>query len=190
MSANTDGVVLTAGKALERKAEQVAWDWMLDTSYTLERTDYSVLASRDVNNYVAVKPDGSAKGKGCFAEAGLAKNPDCLIVYDAVKAAIAKGTPVDKTILSCKDVTRFVSVRKVTGGATWQGSYLGKTVRFYYSTEVASDCCITYTTNNNRVPKSAGSKPLMDLPASFPADVDHAVYIEAAEKLLCEVGYA
>ncbi len=190
VSANTDGVVLHGPDSLGNVAEQVAWEWMLDTSYTLERTDYSALASRDVNNYLAVKPDGSVKGKGCFASTGLAKNPDGQIVYRAVMDAIARGVPIEQTIQDCQDVRQFVSVRKVAGGAVWRGDYLGKTVRFYYSTSVPSDCCIEYKTNGNRVPKSAGAKPLMDLPQALPSDIDYHVYIEAAEKLLCEVGYA
>ena len=190
VSANTDGVVLHGHKSLEREAERVAWDWMLDTSYTLERTDYSVLASRDVNNYLAVKPDGEIKGKGCFADSGLMKNPENQIVYDAVKSFIATGCPIEKTIRQCDDVCRFLTVRKVTGGAEWNGEHVGKTVRFYYANSVPHDRCIVYSKNGNRVPKSAGSKPLMDLPDALPDDIDYRVYIEAAEKLLCEVGYA
>lgn len=61
-------------------------------------------------------------------------------------------------------------------------------MRFYYSTEAADDECIHYAKNSNRVPKSAGAKPLMDLPDSFPNDVNYSAYITEAEKLLCEVG--
>lgn len=189
VSANTDGVVLYAPKSLEDQAEHVAWDWMMDTSYTLERTDYSVIASRDVNNYVAVCPNGSIKGKGCFAQTGLSKNPDGQIVYDAVKAAIAVGTPIEKTIVDSRDIALFATVRRVAGGAEWGGKPLGRAVRFYYSTSVPSDQCIRYQKNGNIVPKSAGAMPIMDLPEGFPEDVDYRVYIDAAEKMLCEVGY-
>jgi hypothetical protein len=189
VSANTDGVVLHGNRSLSSETERVAWDWMLDTSYTLERTEYSVLASRDVNNYLAVKPDGSVKGKGCFAETGLMKNPEHQIVHDAVKHHVAKGTPIEQTIMGCLDVTKFLTVRKVTGGAIWDGEHVGKTVRFYYANSVPHDRCILYAKNGNRVPKSAGSKPLMDLPDGLPNDIDYAVYIEAAEKLISEIGY-
>jgi hypothetical protein len=165
------------------------WDWMLDTSYPLERTDYAAIASRDVNNYIAVKHDGTTKGKGCFASGGLQKNPDQVIVYEAVAAYIATGEPIDKTITQCGDITKFCTVRQVKGGAKWRGEQLGKAVRFYISTSVASDECIHYNLNNNRVPKSAGARPLMQLPDTFPDDVCYRSYLVAAEKLLCEVGY-
>ena len=188
-SANTDGIVCHCPKKLERKMEQVAFDWMLDTSYELERSDYKALASRDVNSYIAVKVDGGAKGKGCFAGQGLAKNPDLPIVYKAVAKRIADGTPAEQTIKTCEDISQFVTVRRVQGGAVWRGEYVGKAVRFYYSRDVASDECIHYAKNSNRVPKSAGAKPLMELPATMPSDVDYNAYIVEAEKLLCEVGY-
>ena len=189
ISANTDGIVLHHTKTKQPDVDAIMWEWMLDTSYTLERTDYLAIASRDVNNYVAVKLDGSTKGKGCFAPDGLQKNPDQPIVYDAVAAYIANGTPIAKTVTECRDICRFCTVRRVQGGAKWRGQLLGKAVRFYLSTSVASDECIHYATNSNRVPKSAGAMPLMDLPEQFPGDVDYQAYLVAAEKLLCEVGY-
>jgi hypothetical protein len=188
-SANTDGIVVHHKKTLTDTVLGITWEWMLDTSYTLERTDYVAIASRDVNNYVAVKPDGSSKGKGCFASGGLQKNPDQPIIYDAVAAYIATGEPISKTITQCRDITKFCTVRQVKGGAKWRGELLGKAVRFYLSTSAASDECIHYNINNNRVPKSAGAKPLMQLPDTFPDDVCYRSYLVAAEKLLCEVGY-
>lgn len=189
VSANTDGIVIHHKKDLLSAVQQIMWDWMLDTSYSLERTDYAAIASRDVNNYVAVKHDGTAKGKGCFASGGLQKNPDQIIVYEAVAAYIATGEPIDKTITQCGDITKFCTVRQVKGGAKWRGELLGKAVRFYLATSTASEECIHYSINNNRVPKSAGARPLMQLPDTFPADVDYRAYLVAAEKLLCEVGY-
>ena len=190
VSANTDGAVIWCDHTAERLVEEAAWEWMLDTSYDLERTDYLRLASRDVNNYVAVKPDGSTKGKGCFADTTLMKNPDRNIVAKSVAERIANGTPIDETVKRCVDLREFVTVRTVRGGATWNGEALGKAVRFYSSRSVPEDQCIHYATNGNRVPRSAGCMPVMDLPDEFPNDVDYDSYIVDAEKLLAEVGGA
>jgi hypothetical protein len=189
ISANTDGIVVCHSTAQADVVDEITFDWMLDTSYQLERTAYSVIASRDVNNYVAVRTDGKIKGKGIFAPASLAKNPDGQIIYTAVAQHIAKGTPIEETIHGCTDLTQFVTIRRVQGGAMWRHERLGKAVRFYHSTTVLPDECIHYATNNNRVPNSGGAKPVMEF-CGFPNDVNYAVYIKAAQELLQEVGYA
>jgi hypothetical protein len=190
VSANTDGVVVLYKKELEQNIAAVAWDWMLDTSFQLEESRYRALASRDVNSYVAIKLDGSVKCKGVFASGGLAKNPDREIIYDAVVQHIANGTAIETTIRACTDIKKFLILRKVNGGGVWRGQYLGRAVRFYLSTSVPQNECIQYSTNSNRVPKSSGAMPVMELPKTFPTDVDYASYIYAAKDLLGEVGYA
>lgn len=190
MSANTDGIVVCCRKDQERDVMIQAFDWELETSYTLERTDYKVLASRDVNNYCAVTLDGKKKGKGCFAKGGLAKNPDCKIIYEAVGEFLVNGTCIDTTISNCKDLTKFIMLRRVNGGAVWMGKELGKAVRYYHSNDLTlANESINYVTNSNKVPKSLGCRPVMDLPDQFPNDVDLDLYINKAEQLLNEVGF-
>ena len=186
-SANTDGIICHFAPALERTVDEVAFDWMLDTSFDLERTDYAALASRDVNNYVAVKPDGSAKGKGVFAKTGIAKNPDMAIIPHAVAEYVARGTPIEDTIAGCADPLMFVTVRRVTGGAVCGTVKLGKAVRFYWVNNTVLDS-IRYATNGNLVPKSTGGIPLIRLSGFKRAWVDDARYIAEANKLLREVG--
>ena len=74
----------------------------------------------------------------------------------------------------------------MNGGGQWDGQYLGKAVRFYWSNTVSEDICIQYVKNSNKVPKSAGSRPLMDI--AEVDDIDFDRYIEAANKLLKETG--
>ena len=162
----------------------------MSTSYELEETHYRSLASRDVNNYLAVTTDGKFKRKGIFASGGLAKNPDCNICCTAVAELIANGIPISETIRQCVDISQFVVLRKVTGGAVWCGEYLGKAVRFYYSSDVGDETCIHYVKNNNRVPKSNGGKPIMTFPDDFPIDINYKKYIQISEDLLKGVGYA
>jgi len=189
VSANTDGVVMYCPVNKEHLLEEIAFDWMLDTSFELERTNYKALASRDVNNYLAVKTDGKVKGKGIYAGTSLAKNPDFTICTEAVANFVANSTPIETTIRECKDVRKFVSLRKVTGGAVWQGQYLGKAVRFYKSMSVPDTTNIEYVKNSNKVPNSSGTRPLMTLPDTFPADVDYDFYITRANDYLLETGY-
>jgi hypothetical protein len=188
VSANTDGIVVYCHKDMAVALEGITFDWMLDTSFELERSDYRAIHSRDVNNYIAVKLDGSTKRKGVYAEPGLTKNPEFTIVADAMAEFLSKGTPIGRTIEDCQDLTKFVSIRRVEGGGIWRGAYLGKSVRFYYSTEVNPDEQISYAKNKNKVPKTDGARPMMTLPATLPGDIDIDRYVEMAEEGLRDVG--
>lgn len=187
VSANTDGVVMHCPKDLVEKMDQITFEWMLDTNMMLERTDYRLIASRDVNSYVAVKTNGEVKRKGAFADQSLAKNPDRLIIYDAVCEYLANGIPLFATIIGCKDPSRFVTVRRVTGGAMWEGEEVGKAVRFYHSSEIPDDVSLTYKKNGNKVPNSNGCRPLMVMDG-LPSDINYAYYVTEANKLLKEIG--
>ena len=153
-SANTDGVVVKCKSHQLDLLRNICFDWEMSTSYELEETHYRSLASRDVNNYLAVTTDGKFKRKGIFASGGLAKNPDCNICCTAVAELIANGIPISETVVNCKDITQFVIIRKVTGGGKWRDEYLGKAVRFYYSKNVDRSVNIEYVKNGNKVPKS------------------------------------
>lgn len=188
VSANTDGIVIFAPKSMEGALADVTFGWELDTSYELERSDYASLHSRDVNNYFAVKKDGTVKRKGAFAQAGLMKNPVFEIVSDAVADHLAGKENYRKTILSCRNLDKFTMLRKVTGGAVWRDMPLGKAVRFYYSTDVLPDETIDYAKNTNKVPQSDGAKPCLNLPEMFPSDVDFERYVGMARMVFNQIG--
>jgi hypothetical protein len=134
---------------------------------------------------VALKAEGGIKGKGAYAEPNLMKNPTNEICIQAVKEYLADGVSIEGTVKNCDDITKFISVRSVTGGAVWRDQYLGKAVRFYYSLDGDQ---ISYKKNGNKVPKSDGSKPLMDLPDSIPEDLNYQWYIDEAISLLNDLG--
>ena len=190
VSANTDGVVIYYHKSKLELVNELLWDWELQTSYQLEKTEYQAIASRDVNSYLAIKTNGSYKGKGIFAGESIGKNPDGRIVYDAVTQRVINGTPVEQTISECKDIGKFISCRRVTGGAIFDGEYLGRAIRFYHSnTPALQDKQLEYKKNGNKVPLSQACRPCMVLPDTFPVDVDLDYYITKAKELLEDIGY-
>lgn len=117
VSANTDGIVIKCHKSRQQDMEQVIAWWERDTGFETEETRYRALYSRDVNNYIAVKEDGSVKAKGAYARPGLQKNPTNEICIEALEMLLTKSVPVHETIRNCKDIRKFVSVRSVKGGA-------------------------------------------------------------------------
>lgn len=194
LSANTDGVIYKIRRSGEQLINKVVSQWEADTGFATEETSYLGVFSRDVNNYVAVKEDRSVKVKGEYSERGsagdsvLSKNPVNLICNDAVIGFLTKGTSIQETIRTCRDVRRFVSVRTVRGGAIKDGEYLGKVIRHYYAAGEAGE--IVYAINGHKVPDTDGAKPLMSLPAALPADIDFDRYEGIAKSMLSDLGCA
>lgn len=187
VSANTDGIVIRCHRGDLGAMGEVIRRWEQRTGFDTEETAYRALYSRDVNNYIAIKPDGAVKLKGAYASESLAKNPVNLVAIDAAVRWLRDGTPVDETVRACTDVRRFVTVRTVKGGAVDQGGqYVGKTVRWYYARDVAG--ALRYQVNGYTVPRSEGARPLMELPEALPADVDFGWYEREALAILCDVG--
>jgi hypothetical protein len=186
VSANTDGIVIKCPRTHLAALDVIIEKWERHTGLKTEETRYKALYSRDVNNYIAVKEDGSAKAKGVFGPATLTKNPQNPICNEAVIAYLTQGVAIEDTIRSCKDISKFLTLRTVNGGAIKDNERLGKAIRWYYAEgEVGA---IHYVTNGNTVPRTEGAKPLMDLPDRFPSDVNYEWYIRECEEILMAVG--
>ena len=187
VSANTDGVVIKCPVSKQDVMDDIVFEWETCTGFNTEATNYRALYSRDVNNYLAFKLGGGFKAKGAYASAGLSKNPSNEICTEAVVAFLNDGTAIEDTVHACWDISRFVTIRSVKGGAIdQQGHYLGKAVRWYYST--AAQGPIRYRLNHYTVARSDGAQALMELPDKFPSDVDFDWYIAEAQTILKDIG--
>lgn len=201
VSGNTDGVVFRCPRDRQDDLTAITKQWESDTGFELEATPYRSIHNLSVNTYFAIKEDGKAKRKGTLSNpwadendirGQLMKNPNMTVCSDAALAFIQHGTPIEETIRGCRDIRGFVTVVNVQGGGTWRDEYLGKVVRYIWSTDGAE---ILYkkpdprTGNHKKVSKSDGCRPLMDLPDEWPADLDYARYIAEAHEILVEVGF-
>lgn len=193
ISANTDGIIIKCPKARYEELNAIIKEWENITRFETEETKYKAVYSRDVNNYIAIKEDNSAKLKGCYSEKGsalnsiLSKNPEKLICSDAVIALITKGISIEESIKNCKDIRRFIVVRNVKGGAHKNGLYLGKVVRWYYAKGETGT--INYVSSGNKVPNTEGARPMMNLAPCIPEDLNFDYYINEAEEMLYDLGY-
>lgn len=204
VSANTDGFVSRIPKKDRGMYRSVMFDWEVTTSLQTEEVFYQSTHSRDVNNYVALmkeqNKDGTFTGKlkakrkgtyvpsgrGIKAAMGLKKTPNVQICSEAVIAFLMYGTPIEQTINKCEDIKLFVNVRAVQGGARKEDEIIGKVVRFYYCTDWSGP--LYYLTSGNKVPRSDGAYPLMDLPDEFPENIDYGWYIREAYAILNDMG--
>jgi hypothetical protein len=139
ISANTDGVVIRCPRNKIDVADSIVKYWEKVSGLEMESTEYKAIYARDVNNYYAIKMDGEVKRKGEYSTAGLIekKNPDVEICSDAVAEFLSKGTPILYTIAACRDIRKFITIQKVSGGAVklWgEGPRKGTLVRDMAST--------------------------------------------------------
>ena len=186
VSANTDGIVIYCHKRNQAALFSIIAAWEETTGFNTEETAYTALYSRDINNYVAFKPSGSYKAKGAYADAELSKTPTAQVCVQAVVDHLQLDIPIETTVRSCQDTRMFVSVRSVTGGAVKGDTYLGKAVRWYYAKNETGS--INYKKNGNKVAMTDGAKPLMQLPAKLPEDIDYEWYTAKAYAILGDLG--
>lgn len=190
ISANTDGIVINCPEHREYEVNHIIKKWETITNFTTEMSYFKSLYISDVNSYIGLPDKGKPKLKGRYSQGDISRNPSFEITVTAIINYLSKGTPIEDTINSCRDIRQFVKVRNVKGGGVkvWgEGNteYLGKAVRFYYSTEVEGD--IIYAKTGGKVPVSDGARPLMEL-GEFPTDVNFPRYIEESYKILESFG--
>lgn len=198
VSANTDGVLVKCPVAFKDAMYATIRVWEATTGFVTEEGQYRSFYSRDVNAYLGIKIDGTTKGKNIYYDPWkgsgakdkywcFQKNPTAQICVEAVELFLTKGIPLEQTITACRDITRFVAIKNATGGAHYDGEYLGKVVRWYYAREEART--INYIISNNKVPDTDGARPCMDLPEEFPNDVDFERYVKRCYDMLAAMGW-
>lgn len=94
--------------------------------------------------------------------------------------SLARNKRTTKKMLDLKAKLEAVWVKE-------NGGYLGKVVRWYYSTDGST---IHYKKSGNKVPMTDDAKPLMDLPKKnkIPKDLDYNWYYEYAYRMLEDLG--
>jgi DNA polymerase elongation subunit (family B) len=187
-SANTDGIAVRYPHADRPILEKIINDFSALSTFEFEYTPYRVLAMKDVNNYLAITPDRKVKAKGLYAPPDLRKNPAASICSRAVAEWLSTGKDFTLTVREGK-LQEYLSARNVTGGGIQDNVYLGKTVRWYQTTD-RSLPPLTYRKNGNKVPKTDGARALMYI-ADFdkhPDDLDYEWYARECVKIIRDLG--
>lgn len=208
VSANTDGIVSKPHEGQYELFHSIVAQWEKDTGLKMEETRYSMLLSRDVNNYIAIKDPEAVvagkkqkagwKGKGAYMNfwhpesidhnEQLKHNPGDLVSQEAVIDYLMNGTTIEDHVNRCNDVTKFITVRQVNrGGAYKNGIYLGKSIRYYMATKDQDP--IIVVDNGHKVGNTLGAEPLMEMDGTMPPDVNRQWYIDKAYKVLKDIAY-
>lgn len=124
---NTDGLMVECNKSDYQKLSEICAEWQERTGFELEEDTIVKIAQKDVNGYVEVQSDGTAKAKGGYLVKGIAPagafniNNTACIVATALKEYLVKGTPVEETINNCDDIFQFQIIAKA--GAKYKEAY-------------------------------------------------------------------
>jgi hypothetical protein len=75
---------------------------------------FKKIIQKDVNNYIAVKYDGSYKCKGAYVKKLSKLDNDLPIVNEALINYFVKDIPIEETINNCNDLIKFQKVYKLS----------------------------------------------------------------------------
>ena len=112
---NTDGVTALIPKESKEQSDEITKQWEKDVKLELELAEYSMMAIRDVNNYVAIYTNGKVKRKGAyqFEDLGWHQNQGGLVIPMAASAALVEGKSIEEFIYNHGDKFDFMLRTKV-----------------------------------------------------------------------------
>jgi hypothetical protein len=143
--------------------------------------DYTIAVCRDIRKFVTIQ---KVNGGGLKMWGDGPRKAARVMDMTATLAAggwLKEGRKWRKGDLMSDAFTAYASCFKPQ-----RPEYLGKVVRWYYSTQAPGP--IVYATNGNTVSLSYGARPCMVLPDEFPVDIDYDWYIKKAESILVDIG--
>lgn len=119
IQSNTDGIFVKLNRRdipeLKRRVEE----WEARTSLKMSYDEFTAMYQKDVNNYVAVREDGSYHSKGAYVKELNDLDYDLPIVNEALRNYMMFGTPVEVTINSCTDFRKFQKLVKLSSKYKW-----------------------------------------------------------------------
>jgi hypothetical protein len=116
ISANTDGLITLVPENEYDKYISTCENWMKQTNFDLEYTEYKKYVRRDVNNYITIKPNDSIKEKGEFLQyekIALRQGIDKPIISKALYNFFVDEIPIESTIYNEKDIYAFCTAKRV-----------------------------------------------------------------------------
>lgn len=143
--ANTDGATFIIKRTEIEKFNKIREAWVEKTvntiNFELEEVDFKKIIFSTVNDYLAVKEDGSTKEKGDFLiDFELHKNKSKKIVPLALKEYFINGTKPEDFISNHKNIHDFCIRQKASRDFHYEGiskngtTVYNKLIRYYVST--------------------------------------------------------
>lgn len=150
IQSNTDGILIKMpDNALDFSEDywfeiidDIVYEWEQRTGLKMEFDEYRKIFQKDVNNYVAVTPDGKYKSKGSYVKKQNSLDYDLPIVNKAMIEYMVNGIPVEDTINSEQKLIMFQKIFKLTGKfkyAIHNGEILSEKCFRVFASKIKSD---------------------------------------------------
>lgn len=115
IQSNTDGLVYRIPIEHMDEVKSIVKAWEKRTKMTMEYDYTTLIAQRDVNNYIAVFDNGKIERKGGAVKESKPCDYDLQIVKDAITEYFVHGIPVDEYINNVNDLAPFMKTYKLMG---------------------------------------------------------------------------
>lgn len=116
---NTDGILIQMPEGQDRREwgrriRPICREWERRTGLKLEFDEYVEVYQKDVNNYVAIKSDGTYKAKGAYVKKLSELDYNLPIVNKALVDYMVKKIPIEQTINECTQLKEFQMICKIS----------------------------------------------------------------------------
>ncbi len=201
ISANTDGLTVLVKREKLELFRDTYKNFADEMNLKLDENIYSKIAFESVNDYVAKAQIIDKKGNviseeikriGSFDCLKLKKSLNMAIVYESVEANIFEGTPIEHTILNCKELMKFAIVKKTDKKFdVFYGKNLSQHINRYViaKPEYANELYYL-NTMGNKAKLDYGDRAYLinDIPENFNFDViDYDFYIKKAKEVITKI---
>lgn len=201
ISANTDGLITLVPENEYDKYISTCENWMKQTNFDLEYTEYKKYVRRDVNNYITIKPNDSIKEKGEFLQyekIALRQGIDKPIISKALYNFFVDEIPIESTIYNEKDIYAFCTAKRVDNKFvnefhTLENNLhkieeLQRSIRFYISTNGGTLYKVDKE-NNKYISYCVGRKVTIlnnnkDIKDISDYNIDYGYYIKETQKII------
>ncbi len=119
LQSNTDGIFVKLKKKDVPEFKRRVEEWEKRTGLKMSYDEFNAMYAKDVNNYIAVREDGSYHAKGAYVKELSPLDYDLPIVNEAVKNYFLFGTPVEQTVMDCNDFIKFQKIVKLSAKYEW-----------------------------------------------------------------------
>lgn len=111
---NTDGIFFVVKKKDIPELKRRIGEWEKRTHLVMEYDEFMKFYEGDVNNYIAIRSDGSYHAKGAYVKELNPLDYDLPIVNESVKNYLLYNKPVEITIGQCNDFIKFQKIVKLS----------------------------------------------------------------------------